>query len=57
MQAVSQAPPLFKICCGRQHSFAVLLEPHTACELNQDQIRALVDELIDAHGDYMKDYR
>ena len=36
---------------------AAMLEPHTACELNQDQIRALVDELIDAHGDYMKDYR
>lgn len=36
---------------------AAMLDPHTSCELNQDKIRALVDDLIDAHGDYMKDYR
>ncbi len=36
---------------------AAMLDPHTSSELNQDRIRAMVDELIDAHGDYMKDYR
>jgi alpha-galactosidase len=30
---------------------AALLDPHTAAELDPDQIRALVDELIEAHGD------
>lgn len=36
---------------------AAMLEPHTAAELNQDKIRAMVDDLIEAHGDYMKDYK
>lgn len=36
---------------------AAMLDPHTSAELNQDQIRAMVDELIDAHGEYMKDYK
>lgn len=30
---------------------AALLDPHTAAELDPDQIHALVDELIAAHGD------
>jgi len=30
---------------------AAMLDPHTAAELDPDQIRALVDELIAAHGD------
>ena len=29
---------------------AALLDPHTAAELDPDQIRAMVDELIAAHG-------
>lgn len=36
---------------------AAMLEPHTAAELSIDEIKAMVDELIEAHGDYMKDYR
>ena len=36
---------------------AAMLEPHTAAELSIDHIKAMVDELIEAHGDYMKDYR
>ena len=36
---------------------AAMLDPHTAAELPIDQIRAMVDELIEAHGEYMKDYK
>ena len=36
---------------------AAMLDPHTSAELNIKDIRAMVDELIDAHGDYMKMYR
>lgn len=36
---------------------AAMLDPHTSAELNIRDIRAMVDELIDAHGDYMKMYR
>lgn len=36
---------------------AALLDPHTAAELSVDEIVAMCDELIDAHGDYMKEYR
>ncbi|MBR4858751.1 MAG: alpha-glucosidase/alpha-galactosidase [Clostridia bacterium] len=35
---------------------AAMLEPHTAAELSIDDIKAMVDELIEAHGEYMKDY-
>lgn len=30
---------------------AAMMDPHTAAELDLDQIRALVDELLEAHGD------
>ncbi len=36
---------------------AAMLEPHTAAELSIDNIKAMVDELIEAHGEYMKDYQ
>ncbi|MFT4005045.1 MAG: alpha-glucosidase/alpha-galactosidase [Lacrimispora sp.] len=36
---------------------AAMLDPHTAAELNIKDIRAMVDELIATHGDYMKMYR
>ena len=36
---------------------AAMLDPHTAAELSIDDIRAMVDELLEAHGEYMKDYR
>ena len=36
---------------------AAMMDPHTAAELNIHDIIAMTDELIDAHGDYMKMYR
>lgn len=36
---------------------AVMLDPHTAAELSIDDIVSMCDELIEAHGDFMKDYR
>ena len=36
---------------------AAMLAPHTAAELSIDDIKAMVDELIEAHGEYMKDYK
>jgi alpha-galactosidase len=35
---------------------AAMLDPHTAAELDIDSIRRMVDELIDAHGDYLPKY-
>ena len=38
----------------REHIYhAAMLDPHTAAELDLDQIWALVDDLIAAHGDWM----
>jgi len=38
----------------RDHVYhAAMLDPHTAAELDLDQIWSMVDELIDAHGDYI----
>ena len=34
-----------------------MLDPHTAAELTLDEIVAMCDDLIEAHGDYMKEYR
>ena len=43
---------------AREHIYhAAMLDPHTAAELTLDQIWALVDELIEAHGDYLPAYR
>ncbi|WP_320130287.1 alpha-glucosidase/alpha-galactosidase [uncultured Sphaerochaeta sp.] len=36
---------------------AAMLDPHTASELSIDDIVKLCDELIEAHGDYMKMYK
>ncbi len=36
---------------------AAMLEPHTAAELSIDEIKAMVDELIEAHGEYMAEYK
>lgn len=36
---------------------AAMLDPHTAAELNMDDIVAMCDELIEAHGEYMKMYK
>ncbi len=38
----------------REHVYhAAALDPHTGAELDLDQIRALIDKLIDAHGDWL----
>jgi alpha-galactosidase len=38
----------------REHVYhAAMLDPHTAAELDLDQIHALVDELIAAHGEWI----
>ena len=36
---------------------AVMLEPRAAAELSIDDMAKMVDELIEAHGDYMAMYR
>jgi len=41
----------------REHIYhAAMLDPHTAAELDLDQIWHLVDDLIDAHGDWLPPY-
>ena len=41
----------------REHIYhAAMLDPHTAAELSLDQIWNLVDDLIEAHGDYLPAY-
>jgi alpha-galactosidase len=46
------------LTCKREHIYhAVMLDPHTAAELDLDQIWSLVDELIAAHGDWLPEYR
>ena len=41
----------------RQHIYhAAMLDPHTASELDLDQIWNLVDDLIEAHGDWLPEY-
>jgi alpha-galactosidase len=41
----------------REHIYhAAMLDPHTAAELDLDQIWSLVDDLIEAHGDYLPEY-
>jgi alpha-galactosidase len=43
---------------NREHVYhAAMLDPHTAAELSLDQIWALVDELMEAHGDMMPQYQ
>jgi alpha-galactosidase len=41
----------------REHIYhAAMLDPHTAAELDLDQIWSLVDDLIEAHGDWLPTY-
>jgi alpha-galactosidase len=42
----------------REHIYhAAMLDPHTAAELSLDQIANLVDDLIEAHGDWLPEYQ
>jgi alpha-galactosidase len=42
----------------REHIYhAAMLDPHTAAELDLEQIWSLVDDLIAAHGDWLPEYR
>ena len=41
----------------REHIYhAAMLDPHTAAELDLDQIHSLVDDLIEAHGELLPEY-
>lgn len=35
---------------------AAMLDPHTGSELSIDEIKSMVDDLIEAHGDWMPEY-
>ncbi|MCL2570834.1 MAG: alpha-glucosidase/alpha-galactosidase [Defluviitaleaceae bacterium] len=42
----------------KEHIYhAAMLDPHTAAELSIDDIRSMVDDLIEAHGDWLPKYR
>lgn len=42
---------------NRNHIYhAAMLDPHTGAELTLDQIWSMVDEMIEAHGDYLPCY-
>jgi alpha-galactosidase len=42
----------------REHVYhAAMLDPHMAAELNLDQIWALVDDMLDAHGEAIPELR
>jgi alpha-galactosidase len=41
----------------REHIYhAAMMDPHTAAELDLDQIWSLVDDLVTAHGDWLPDW-
>jgi len=45
------------LSCKREHIYhAAMLDPHTAAELDLDQIWDLVDAMIEAHGDWLPYY-
>ncbi|SDR99799.1 alpha-galactosidase [Paenibacillaceae bacterium GAS479] len=42
----------------KEHIYqAAMLDPHTAAELSMDDIISLCDDLIEAHGDWLPEYR
>ena len=42
----------------KEHIYqAAMLDPHTGSELDIDSIKNMVDDLIEAHGDYLPKYR
>jgi alpha-galactosidase len=45
------------LTCKREHIYhAAMLDPHTAAELDLEQIWSLVDDLIAAHGNWLPTY-
>ena len=41
----------------REHVYqAAMLDPHTASELDIDSIKKMVDELLEAHKEYLPEY-
>ena len=44
---------------GRREAIyqAAMLDPHTAAELSLDEIASLVDDLLDAHGEWIPSAR
>ena len=36
---------------------AAMMDPHTAAELTMDQIKAMCDEMLEAHKDWMPEYQ
>ena len=42
----------------REHVYqAAMLDPHTASELDIDSIKKMVDELLEAHKEYLPEYQ
>lgn len=42
----------------KEHIYhAAMLDPHTAAELSIDDIKAMCDDLIEAHGDWLPEYK
>src|SRR5699024_9480701 len=42
----------------KEHIYqAAMLDPHTAAELSMDDIIALCDDLIEAHGDWLPEFK
>jgi alpha-galactosidase len=42
----------------REHVYhAAMMEPHTAAELSLDDIKKMVDELIEAHGNWLPEFK
>jgi alpha-galactosidase len=42
----------------KEHIYhAAMMDPHTAAELSLDHIRAMVDELLEAHGKWLPEYK
>lgn len=37
--------------------YAAMLDPHTSAELSMDEIKAMCDELIEAHGNFLPKYK
>jgi alpha-galactosidase len=54
---VQELTVLAALTARREHIYhAAMMDPHTAAELSLDEIRALCDALIAAHGNYLPAY-